>query len=133
MLSPERAIAVLISARRKDLKITQAELGDASGITGDRIGRLERGEATLHFKEVPQLAAALRWSTADFQSWYLHYLGPPELPPPAEPRLPGSEIRDSQVQILDLTDLAPGSRFGIRIGDQLLDLLVIGVSTYHGY
>lgn len=45
-----------IRARRKSLKMSQAEFGQALGLTGDFVGRLERGTAPIE----PRTAAAIR-------------------------------------------------------------------------
>lgn len=54
-----KVIGSNIRDRRTVLGLTQGDLGEYFGATGDRVSRIEMGRAGLDFSEVPQLAAAL--------------------------------------------------------------------------
>ena len=74
--SPERGthldfsklVAERISVRRRELDMTQAELGDHLGVSREMITRVETGRAELSLGDMPALALALRVPISYFYS-----------------------------------------------------------------
>lgn len=59
LVGRRKIIARNIRARRKVLDLTQGDLAEAIGVDKGRIGRIERGIASLDFEEIPPLCDLL--------------------------------------------------------------------------
>jgi len=49
----------IIRKRRSDLKITQQELGEQTGLSLFRVGQIERGEDNVEWSEITAIGQAL--------------------------------------------------------------------------
>jgi transcriptional regulator with XRE-family HTH domain len=74
-----RELGNRIRARRRELKLSQEDLGDLSGLHRTYMGHLERGEVNPSLLNILKVAAALKVDAADLVRGLAETIGDPRM------------------------------------------------------